>query len=184
MGANVRKEVVPVGAWAEPWPTVNATVALGSALYPMIEPGKGCCGNPTGKTNVAGSRRKNSDSEPPPAAAPPLAATTAAATARRLLAGLVDGQGPAAKLFPIQRVDRCVGIGLTSHLHEGKTARAARVAIGDDPHFGHLPTPLREEGFQLFFIRSVRQIPDIQPSPHDPRPLSPRVSGAQTQTER
>jgi hypothetical protein len=36
----------------------------------------------------------------------------------------------------------------------------------------------------LLLIRSVRQIPDIQPSPHDSQPPSPRIRRAQTYPER
>jgi len=41
IGGEYEREIAPVGAWAEPRPTVNATAGFGSALYPMTEPWEG-----------------------------------------------------------------------------------------------------------------------------------------------
>jgi hypothetical protein len=93
---------------------------------------------------------------PPATTTAGTAATSAAAvsspesaTTRRLLAGLVDGQSPAAHLPAIHCLDGRLGIRLARHLDKGEAPRAPGVAVHDDLHLSHLPPPFLEEGADL-----------------------------------
>ena len=115
---------------------------------------------------------------PAPAATTTTAATKSTAAAWGLFSRLVDRQRPAAEFPPVQRTDGRLGLCLTPHLDEGKTARSARVPIGDDLDVGNLASAFLEQGAELCLVRVKRQIPNVQPGPHDPQPPSPRNCGA------
>jgi len=67
------------------------------------------------------------------------AATVAAATASALtVLSLVDLEGPAVEVAPIERLHGAGGIGV-GHLHEAETARTTGFAIGYQETFSTVP---------------------------------------------
>jgi hypothetical protein len=60
-------------------------------------------------------------------------------TARAFLAWtrFVDAQGAAVKFAALQALDGRLPFGPAAHGHKGKPARAARVTVADQDHFGH-----------------------------------------------
>jgi len=116
---------------------------------------------------------------------PPVAAATASstvpspesATTWRLLACLVDGQGPAAHLPAIHRRDGRLRIRLAGHLDKPEAPGAPRLAVHDDLHLSYLSSPLLEEGADLRLIHVKRQVPHIQSRSHRATPFVPAPAG-------
>jgi hypothetical protein len=68
---------------------------------------------------------------------------------RSLFFGLVDGKRPAPDFPPVQGCDGGLGVSLTPHFDEGKSAWPSGIPIGDDLHVRNFATPLFKERTEL-----------------------------------
>ena len=94
-----------------------------------------------------------------PSAAAAISATTA--TAFGLGARFVDDEVAAAKVLPVERVDRAVRVVVTVYFDEGEAAGLSRKAVPNQIDTRGSDTDLRKPFLHLFFRGRERKITDI-----------------------
>src|SRR3989338_477444 len=112
---------------------------------------------PCERGTAEGERVSGAGRTPPP--------PSAAAGATLLRLGLVDDDGTALEIFPVELVDGLLALVPVGHLHEPEAAGFPGIHVRDDPRGLDLPR-LGKELLQIGFRRLEREIPDVQFHPH------------------
>jgi hypothetical protein len=91
------------------------------------------------------------------AAATAAEAATAATSASRAILGRIHAQGAAAELIAVELLDRLRRVLVVRELHERKSARTSRLAIGGQKYVTNLAY-LSEEALNFLFLGVVIQV--------------------------
>jgi hypothetical protein len=83
-------------------------------------------------------------------AATPAATTTAARATSALRTSFIDVKRSAANIFPINRVNRALALGIVRHFNEGKAAGLTGITIGDNIYTIHTAVRLEQRTDVLF----------------------------------
>jgi hypothetical protein len=83
-------------------------------------------------------------------AATPAATTTTACATRALRTSFIDVKRSAANIFPINRVNRALTLGIVCHFNEGKAAGLTGITISDDIYTIHTAVRLEQRTDVLF----------------------------------
>src|SRR6267378_4102085 len=101
------------------------------------------------------------------------AAEAAPALGRTLVLRLVDDQGAAAEVLPVQLGDRLLRLVGVLHVDEGEAARPSRVPVGDDLDAGDRPPFSLHQGSDLLLGGVERQVSHVEAVAHVPSPRRP-----------